>query len=283
MRFKIFREHGSLNSPPVLDAFENGLKKLGHKVVDKDEDVAVIWSVLWAGRMMPNRDIYHQRKLQGKPTLIIEVGNLKRGDTWRVCLNHIHGYGLFGNDENLDENRPNKLGVSLKPINQNRKNEILLATQHGRSLQWEGMPPMDAWIGQMIKKIRTFSDKKIIIRHHPRSPVRLNNTKDVEFQRPIKVAGTYDDFDIDYGYHCVINHNSGPAVQAAIAGTPVICDKSSLAYPISSKLEDIETIELPDREEWFLKLTHTEWTVGEIARGIPIKRLENLIQSQIRR
>jgi hypothetical protein len=34
---------------------------------------------------------------------------------------------------------------------------------------------------------------------------------------------------------------------------------------------------LPDREDWFLKLCHTEWTVSEIAQGIPMQRLMPLI------
>ena len=38
--------------------------------------------------------------------------------------------------------------------------------------------------------------------------------------------------------------------------------------------EDIEKITLPDREEWFNRLCHTEWTVDEIRQGIPLKRLE---------
>jgi hypothetical protein len=72
----------------------------------------------------------------------------------------------------------------------------------------------------------------------------------------------------------VINHNSGPAIQAAIQGVPVICDPSSLAGILSGKLGKIDEISLPDREDWFLKLSHTEWTVEEIAEGLPVKRLE---------
>ena len=87
------------------------------------------------------------------------------------------------------------------------------------------------------------------------------------------MPNTYDDFNILYGYHCVINYNSGPAVQAAIQGVPVLCDSSSLASPVSTSWETLENPQLPDREEWFLKLCHTEWTVKEIAQGIPLRRL----------
>jgi len=282
MRFKIFRENGSLNSPPIFDAFEQGLKHLGHEVVKSGEDVGVIWSVLWNGRMLPNQQIYKQYVLQNKPIIIIEVGNLLRNKTWRICLNHINGEGLFGNDQELDSTRPSKLKVSLESVKFLRRPEILIATQHNKSLQWEGMPTIDKWVEETVKQIRQFSDRKVIVRPHPRSPIRLNTTdRSISIQLPTRIPGSYDDFDISYNYHCVINHNSGPAVQAAINGIPIICDKTSLAYPVTAKLKDIEKIELPDRNDWFLKLTHTEWTVDEIRQGIPIKRLESSILNQI--
>lgn len=83
MRFKLYREYGALNSVPVFAAFEEGLKSQGHEIVDENEDVSVIWSVLWSGRMKPNKLIYEKCRQENRPILIIEVGNLKRGETWR--------------------------------------------------------------------------------------------------------------------------------------------------------------------------------------------------------
>jgi hypothetical protein len=100
-----------------------------------------------------------------------------------------------------------------------------------------------------------------------------------QIEIPKQIPGTYDNFDIDYNYHCVINFNSGPAVQAAIDGTPIICNLSSLAADISGSISDIENIKLPDRSDWFLKLCHTEWTIDEISQGIPLKRLESNIEN----
>jgi hypothetical protein len=272
MRFRLYREYGALNSKPVFDAFEQGLKSLGHEVVNTPDGIPVIWSVLWQGRMAHNEKIYQTYW----PIVIIEVGNLRRGDTWRVSLNHINRLGEFGNHEDLDTDRPKKLGVKLGAVKEIRRPEIMIATQHQRSLQWKGQPPIVEWVQSAVKQIRQHSDRKIVVRPHPRSPISLN-IPGVEVGLPRQIAGTYDDFDIDYNCHCVVNHNSGPAVQAAIHGTPIICDSSSLAGEISGKFEDIETVKLPDREEWFLKLCHTEWTVNEISQGIPMKRLIPLI------
>jgi hypothetical protein len=272
MRFKIHKTHGALNSAPIFAALEQGIKNTGFSVVDSGQDVDVIWSVLWHGRMQANQLIYNQCRTKRKPVMIIEVGNLIRGTTWRISLDHIHGLGIFGNSENLDKFRPTVLGLNLKPINQNRNNKILIACQHERSLQWEGQPSMAEWAKRKVAEIRKFTEKDIIIRPHPRSPFALNMTG-VQVEQPKKIPNSYDSFDIDYNYHCVINHNSGPAVQAAINGIPVICDSSSLAFPVSEQIENINNPTLQDRDEWFLKLCHTEWTVGEISKGLPIQRL----------
>jgi hypothetical protein len=272
MKFKLYREYGSLNSPPIFDAVEAGLKKLGHDLVSEGEDIPIIWSALWAGRMLGNQRIYKHRKSQNQPILIIEVGNLLRNQTWRISFNNINRDGIFANTDDLDRHRPTKLGLRLKELNYQRKPEILVAAQHGKSLQWENMPDMETWIKNTVQRIRQFSDRNIIIRPHPRFPLRLDIPK-CQIETPRKLINSYDDFDIDYRYHCVINHNSGPAVQAAIEGVPVSCDRSSLAYEVSFPVEQIETPSIPDREDWFVKLCHTEWTATEISQGIPFDRL----------
>jgi hypothetical protein len=271
MKFKLFREHGALNSPSIFDAFESGIKKLGHQTTQMEDGIPVIWSALWQGRMRPNQKVFEAYRKKNIPVIFLEVGNLIRGKTWRISINHINGQGIFGNDRDLDPNRPDYLGVRLNPIKNNRKHEILIACQHQYSLQWQDQPSMQTWVYEKIKELQNFTDRKIIVRPHPRFPIA--KLPGVVIEIPKKVIDTYDSFDIDYNYHCVINHNSGPAVQAAIDGVPVICDKSSLAADVSGSIENIENIQLPDRADWFLKICHTEWTVEEIAAGIPLSRL----------
>jgi hypothetical protein len=282
MKFKLYRNYGALNSPPIFDAFAIGAKTLGHEIVNENEDVAVIWSVLWHGRMAANQEIYNYCIKNKKPIIVIEVGNLKRGVTWRICLDHINGLGVFGNIENLDPMRPQKLGIFLQQLNLRRRSEILIATQHAKSLQWDGLPSMEQWVHETIAKIKKYTSRRIVVRPHPRSILR-EKFVDAVFDVPRKIENSYDEFNIDYGYHCVINHNSGPAVQAAIHGTPMICDQSSLAFPVSEKWENLENPQLPDREEWFLKLTHAEWTVEEIGQGIPLKRLETHLEEKLKK
>jgi len=276
MRFKLYRQYGALNSQPIFDAFALGAQSLGHSIVDDHEDVAVIWSVLWSGRMSRNRQVYQQCRNIKKSVIIIEVGNLHRNHTWRISLNHINNLGEFANDRDLDSTRPKKLGVNLKDRGSDQRPDILIACQHSHSLQWEGMPPMKTWVENTVKQIRAKSQRKIIVRPHPRSLFGLD-IPGVTLERPRLISGSYDDFDIFYNYHCVINHNSGPAVQAAIQGVPVLCDSTSLASDLSITWDQIETPMMPDRQEWFLRLCHTEWTVEEISQGMPLARLMSKI------
>jgi len=278
MKFKLYREYGALNSVPVFNVVEAGLRSLGHSVVSSQEDIPVIWSVLWNGRMKANKAIYEKAVQEQQPIMIIEVGNLHRNKTWRISLNHVNNLGIFGNDSDLDNDRPKKLGIILKNPRSDRKQSILLTAQHHYSLQWEGMPDLPTWTKEVVFKVRQFSDRLIVIRPHPRCPytIQIPNTK---IELPTRLPNTYDDFNIDYNYHCVINHNAGPAVKAAIEGIPVICDQSSLAYDVSDGIENIENLKLKPREDWLIKLCHTEWTTDEIAKGIPFARLEKFYKN----
>jgi hypothetical protein len=272
MRFRLYREYGALNSGPLFDAFSSGLRKLGHTETSTNEDVSVIWSVLWRGRMKPNEQIYNAAVKNNKPVIIIEVGNLKRGQTWRVSLGHVNSQGEFGNDINLDPDRSKKLGVNLQTFTGKRRPEILLCGQLSDSLQWQNMPTIESWVANNVSAIREHTDRKIVFRPHPRQVIQ-SNFSGISVEIPKKIPNSYDDYTINYNYHCVINHNSGPTVQAAIAGTPVVCDSSGLAWPVSSTIQNIEAPVLPDRADWFLKLCHTEWTVDEIQKGLPLARL----------
>lgn len=272
MRVKIYYQYGSLNSKPVFDAVKQGCERLGHTIVDSQENLAVIWSVLWMGRMQANQAVYEQCLKKNIPVLIVEVGNLRRNHTWRLSLENINGLGYFANDTEIDSHRAKKLGVTLRDPDLERNQHIVLACQHKRSLQWKNMPATEQWVQESVAAIRKYTDRKIIVRPHPRNLIRLS-LPGVEVQLPKKIKDSYDNFDIDYNCYCLVNYNSGPAVQAAIFGTPVICDQSSLAYPVSDVIENINQPTLPDRQQWFDKLCYTEWTVDEIQQGIPLVRL----------
>jgi len=279
MKFNIYRQYGALNSIPIFDAFSRGVRQLGYSESPELNSIPVIWSVLWAGRMLGNRAVYEQAVARQLPVVIIEVGSLKRNQTWRISVDNVNSRGYFGNDQNLDINRLKNFN-SILSSTADRKKSILITTQRHESLQWQGMPSIEKWINQTVSKVRQYSDRPIVVRPHPRSRTVLQNAA-YTIDQPKKLVNTYDDFNIDYNYHCVISHNNGTAVQAAINGTPIICDSTSLAAPISDVWPNLENIQLPNREEWYLRLCHTEWTVDEIAQGIPLMRLVPYLKQRL--
>ena len=274
MRVSIFDQYGALNSAPVFAAIRAGLDRIGieHSSMDSSADVAVIWSMLWTGRMKPNQDIWNLYQSTGRPVIVAEVGMLRRGLTWKLGIN---GTGLtadYGTD--LISNRTNALGLELKPWT-NAGYNIVIACQRSDSEQWTGQPPTIAWLTETARKIRQHSDKPIIIRPHPRQ--RIANIPGCAIESPQPIPGTYDSFNYEQclkSTWAVINHNSGPGTQAILNGVPAFVGSTSLAAPVgNSDLAHIENPLRPDRTQWIEQLAHTEWTIPEIESGLPLQRL----------
>jgi hypothetical protein len=274
MRFGIFNKFGALNSQPVFEAFERGLKQLGleYQSHDVNADVAVIWSQVWAGRMQGNQQVWQYFRNNHRPVVVLEVGLLDRGKTWKVGVNGTGNTAYWG--QGLDANRVNQLGLALKPWKESGSN-IVIAAQRSDSEQWHAQPDAATWVADTVKQVQARSNRPIILRTHPRQ--RVVPPPGCTYQVPQKLANSYDDFDFDQCLHdawAVINWNSGPGVQAAIAGVPVFVGASSLAAPVGNlDLSQIEKPGRPDRANWLVDIAHTEWTVEEIATGYPIKRL----------
>ncbi len=276
MKIAYFPNQTALQSEPVWQSFLDGCRQIGLEPVEnsKTADCALIWSVLWNGRMRLNESVYNYYRRYNKPVFIIEVGSLDRGRTWKISANHITVEGIYGNNENLDLDRSKKLGIDLQSPNLSRKDSILILGQHEKSLQWKNCPPTKSWVLQKIQEIRQYTDRPIVFRPHPRWAIRnFDESSTITIDNPVKLINTYDQFNVNFGYHCIINHNSGTGVQTVLAGSPIICDPSSLAYEMSGNLSNIDHITLPDRTRWFQKILHTEWTVEEIRQGIPQKRI----------
>ena len=270
-RLAYFPNSTARNSKPVLEAFLNSARSKYHVVEnDMTADVAVIWSCLWSGRMAPNKAIYEEYRRQDKPVIILEAGALKRNTTWKIAVNNITTEGHYGHTENLDWDRPKKLGIQLQR-QQGNNGKILIAAQHHKSLQLQHLASQEQWINEQVKLIQDQTDREIIIRSHPRSPLQMPSEK------PRKITGTYDDFDFDASYYCVVNYSSGPGIQAAIEGTPVITSELSLAHPISNDINRMRQIQNRVTDQWLTEICHTEYLVDEIQRGLWLDRLEQWV------
>lgn len=283
MKFSLWTQYGALNSKPVFDAFADGAKSLGHDIAwnDSVSDVDVIWSVLWNGRMAKNKTIWERNLAQSKPTLVLEVGGIQRGTTWKVGLNGINRDAYFGDSGN-DSLRANSLGLVCKPW-RSGGDFILICGQHDKSLQWQNMPRMSQWVMSTIEEIQKHTNRPIVFRPHPRCPLPNieHEFKNVRRQQPKQTPGSYDDFDIDYSnVYATVSYSSNPGIHSVLEGVPAFVSTSSLAYDAANDIDflhDIETPYKPDRQQWLNDYAWTEFTVEEIALGLPLKRLTNKI------
>jgi hypothetical protein len=279
MRFSLFKQYGALNSRPIFDAFEYSLKQAGH-IIEEDSmhsDVAVIWSVLFNGRMTGNKPIWDYYTKTGRKVIVLEVGGIKRGTTWKVGLNGINRTAYFGDKDN-DRARADSLGLVCKPWRPNG-NFILICGQHDKSLQWRDMPRMSNWFLNTYDEIRKHTDRPIIFRPHPRCRLEHieRGLKHVTRQEPKHVSGTYDSFDMGFdNIYCTISYSSNPGIHSIIEGIPAFVSPHSLAYDVANDIDflyDIENPLMPDRTQWLNDYAHTEYTVEEISAGLPLKRL----------
>ena len=225
-----FPSQCALNSGPVINAVLDCLQARGIQTQENswDSDAAVIWSVLWHGRMAANQKVYDHYRAQGRPVIIVEIGALYRGRTWKLAVNNITADGYYGHLENLDWDRPRKLGVSLAR-QLNPKPCVVLAMQHNRSLQVAGIDLQD-WLQSTLRILTTVTDRPIRVRPHPRCALDVKSLPPgVQVETPHRVPNTYDSFDMHYDCHAVVNFNSGIGIQAAIAGTRPVVSVSSLA------------------------------------------------------
>jgi hypothetical protein len=279
MKFSLWTQYGALNSGEVFTAFSDSLLAAGHDVVWNNpvSDVDVIWSVLFNGRMAQNKAIWERNLAQSKPVVVLEVGGIKRGTTWKVGVNGINRDAYFG-DLGNDSSRANLLRLKVKPWRTDGE-YILIAGQHDKSLQWKNMPRMSNWFLNTYDEIRKHTDRPILFRPHPRCRLEHieRGLKNVIRQEPRHVNGTYDDFDMQFNnIWATVSYSSNPGIHSIISGVPSFVSDSSLAYPVANDIDflhDIENPLMPDRQQWLNDYAWTEFTVEEISQGIPLKRL----------
>jgi hypothetical protein len=287
MKISIYTKFGPINSKKVFEAFIESLKKAGDEVQineDKNSDVAVIWSVLWQGRMLGYQNIWNECQNKNKPIVVLEVGGIKRNETFKVGINGVNREADFAN-QNVDSDRWKKFNIELKPWT-HAGQEIIICGQHHNSHQWRNNPKMYKWFEQQITEIRKYSDRPIVVRPHPRNHVNIDTTKfkNVNVIPPIKNQNTYDDtnfIEILKNAWAVVNYSSNPAMQSVFNGVPVFVSEASLSYDVgNSSLADINNPKMPDRQNWASSLAYTEWTTEEIKQGLPWARIKKRLKEK---
>ena len=272
MKIAYFPAQTALNSKPVMSALLSSLRRAGHVLEENSmtADALLIWSVLWSGRMAANQAVYQHYRSLARPVIVADIGALQRGTTWKVAVNNINAQGYYGHLDQLDWDRPKKLGLSLKTPAKT-KSHIVIASQHTKSEQTAGVD-LNQWVRDQIQCLKNVTDRPIHVRPHPRCRLDVAGLG-VTIEQPAKIPNTYDSFDLSLDCHAIVNYNSGPGIQAAIAGSRPIVHSTSLAYPVSIGFADIEQPYITNRDLWLTQISHTEYTLNELEQGLWLNRI----------
>jgi hypothetical protein len=244
MKFAIFPQQVSIAGNSIYSNFAGLVSELDEVVPNSfDADAAIIWSVLWSGRMEANKKVYYEYRKQRKPVIILETGNLIRNRTYKLCVNNINAQGTHALDLDLDR------GAILKtfsPIT-TKSDRILVCCQNEKSLLWEGMASSQVWVRNAIQGLHK---DQVTIRLHP----RFRSIVDLPGYNIIRPQFTDDDDtdfrDIAQHYGTIINHNSGSGIEAKMMGLTVKADNSSLANYMPEAIAKTEWFESELPKVW---------------------------------
>ena len=156
--------------------------------------------------------------------------------------------------------------ISLKDYRINGSH-ILICLQRNGGWSMGKLSVMD-WLKNVIAQIRHVSDRPIIIRAHPGDKDAINYLK---ISLPnVSISKNLNLLDDLKNCWAVVNHNSSPAVAAAIEGYPIFVTdavRSQCAEIANKNLTQIESPTLFDRQQWAERISMFHWKFSELQNG----------------
>jgi hypothetical protein len=283
--------------PAIIVNFIEGVWRCGDEgtiVTDYEPvntDVAVVQGFVHPGsknsqHLNLRKNVFEKQQKDNKRSIIVDSNLFLYADKGNKNQFLRYSYdGIFPNTGDYCNDKPNperwnlisqRLKISLKPYKTNGDN-ILICCQRDGGWSMEGKKLLP-WLVKLIMKIKTLSDRTIIVRFHPGDKKIIEHKRSLARYRlkNVKVSQSENILEDFSTAHCVINYNSSPTVAAAIEGIPSIVldpDRSQAAEVSHHTLADIENLKEFDRELWIQKMAQMHWTLDELKDGTAWKHL----------
>ena len=194
------------------------------------------------------------------------------------------------NNENVGNERWNKFAketnISIKEWKSRGDDIIIMGQKEGDSALahiYDTYETFYDWVLDVILQIRKYSDRRIIIRPHPRNLSRGitlatriasdPNMKNVVVSENLTKGGNQggEGLEADFNRaYCVITYNSLSGVEAVTRGIPVYAlDNMSMVWPIAHRdFSQIEKLDYTiDLQDWKNKIAYTMWNRKEVSSG----------------
>jgi hypothetical protein len=227
-----------------------------------------------------------------KPFIVSESQPFREHDGWlRFGWNSYRWNDANWNNANVDSIRWDRFQklTNIKFTDWNSPGDaiIIMGQKEGDSslvkIYQQGYESIYDWIGDQISEIRKHSDRKIIIRPHPRNldrgaklTTRLIDKLalvDVVISENLTSGGNQGGKGLDADLaqaHCVVTYNSLSGVEAVVKGIPVFAlDGGSMVHPVAHhKLSQIEKINYNiDLQDWKNKIAYSMWNKEDVMSG----------------
>ena len=189
-------------------------------------------------------------------------------------------------DTNPDPKRWNKISKDLNiQLNDSKTKgmNIVLCCQRNGGWSMGGYSVVD-WIENTVRKIRKYSDRKIIIRGHPgdkRVREYMSSPKIISLPN-VKISVNVPLENDLHKAWAVVNHNSssivGPVIQGyhAFITDPINSQCKEVAHTDFSKIENPD---LFDRQKWLERISMFHWNFDEISNGDCWRHMRQYVSS----
>lgn len=279
----------------LLNFYGHGVRMLGDTVVDVrsldyvDADISVIQG--WVDQKPDSKNhlllrynVINNSQRFKKYVVVVDSNLFLYADTTNPMHYLRYSFnGIFPNtgiycDSIVDTNRWKKisknLNLTIKDYRTNGDHVLLLLQRNGG---WSmGSYNVQEWVNNTIAELRKLTDRPIVVRAHPgdkaaKQYLDSNNPLcQIKWSKRLRLS--QNKYLIDDLKNCwaAINHNSSPAVGAAIEGVPIFVTdpiKSQCKEIANTKLSSIENPTLYDRQTWVERLSMFHWNFDELKSG----------------
>ena len=291
----------NLEKTQMLEFFGAGVKQHGDTVIDVqgvefvDCDVAIIQGWVASDIQRPHLKLRnnvitgqlakHKYVLTADSNLFLYANTSNSLHYLRYSFN-----GVFPNtgiyfDSIVDPNRWIKisqdLNISIKDYRTTGKHILLCLQRNGG---WSmGNYSVVTWAQVVMEKLRQYTDRPFVLRAHPgdqQSTIYLKQLLEVKQRLNFTFSTNADIKDDLRNCWAVVNHNSSPAVAAAIEGMPVFVTdpvRSQCHEIANTDLTKIEQPFLYDRSHWANRLAMSHWNFIELQSGEAWAHMRNFV------
>ena len=185
-------------------------------------------------------------------------------------------------DSNPDPKRwnqiSNDLNIHLDDYTKNGMNIVLCCQRRGG---WSmGNYDTVHWIEDTVKKIRKYSDRRIVIRPHPKDKKAKDYIWKVKNLPNVKISmNTPLETDLHKAW-AVVNHNSSSIVGPIIKGYHAFVTdpkQSQCKEVCNTDFSMIETPQMYNREKWLQRISMFHWKFTELADGTCWKHMREYV------